>query len=97
MNSDSFLRGFFSRLEKIAIELSPTMGAVHSGARPGGEIPAQPRSAFAGSDQPVAAAVAKLRKQGVKGKIPMDPKRLASYQEMAAQYRRASMPGLSRR
>lgn len=92
MNSDAFLRGFMSRLEKIAVQFSETMGAVHSGARPGREIPAQPRSEFRESDQPVAAAVSKLRRQGVKGKIPTDPKRLASYQEMAAQYRRASKP-----
>lgn len=96
MNSDAFLRGFFSRIEKFAVESSVLLGRVHT-TNPGREIFAPSRSSFTGSDQPVAAAVSKLRRQGVKGKLPMDPKRLSSYQEMAAQYRRASGPGLSRR
>jgi hypothetical protein len=84
MNSDAFLRGFMSRFEKIGIELSPTMGALHT-KTPGREIFAPKRSDFSGSDRGVAKQVTDLNRRGVK-KVPTDPKSLAIVDSISQMY-----------
>jgi hypothetical protein len=96
MNSDAFLRGFMSRFEKLAVQLGSVVGPVHTGSRIGSEIPASEPD-YKGSDPKTAKTITDLRRQGVRGKIPTDPKGLARYKEMAEQYRRSSMPVPHRR